>query len=64
MRIKTGRLIFPFDKAAVGMFPYLNIYSSVASACAGVRFFQVLCGKVIMRLYAFPLHTNTRKATG
>lgn len=40
MQTKTSRLIFPFDKSWVGIFPYLNIYSPVASACAGVRFFQ------------------------
>lgn len=40
VQTKTGRLIFPFDKSGVGIFPCLNIYSPVASACAGVRFFQ------------------------
>lgn len=46
MQIKTSRLIFPFDKAAVGIFPCLSIYSPVASACSGVRFFQNDSGSV------------------
>lgn len=37
---KQSRLIFPFDKRRVGIFPYLNIYSPAAATCAGVRFFQ------------------------
>lgn len=40
MQTKTSRLIFPYDKTGVGIFPCLNIYSSVISACSGVRFFQ------------------------
>lgn len=40
MRTKTSRLIFPYDKTGEGIFLCLNIYSSVISACSGVRFFQ------------------------
>lgn len=50
MQIKTSRLIFPFDKAVVGIFPSLSIYSPVASACSGVRIFRsdpALYGKVV-----------------
>lgn len=40
MQTKTSRLIFPYDKTGEGIFLCLNIYSSVISACSGVRFFQ------------------------
>lgn len=40
VQTKTSRLIFPFDKSTVGIFPYLNIYSPAAFACAGVMFFR------------------------
>ncbi len=40
VQTKTSRLIFPFDKNRVGIFPYLNIYSPVASAWVRVRIFQ------------------------
>ena len=47
VQTKTTRLIFPFDKGRVGTFPYLNIYSSVASACVGVKCVGPVCRKLI-----------------
>lgn len=64
MQTKTSRLIFPLDKSRVGIFPCLNIYSPVASACVGVRFFQndgvsVWEGHTWVRCLSHTVHIST-----